>query len=219
MAGTFDYSYYNKNFPALKQIIENLKNSINFTTIEKICSVMNENRWYKMNSITENKSKFIKILVEKIGNDMETISFGSLIHIQNLMVYEGKLHLISYYKKRLVKPMNILNRLVKIKSAEQIYNLGNIFMLECEQIENNNPVILIKYLCGKYSIHLESIKTMNNDEIIKLLKDIIKVFESTTLLYNFSKKLDACKTVKDLASFIIEERDSRKEQYLFISPY
>ena len=206
LARVFDSSH-SKSFPKLNFAISTLKEKdLDIGTVRKICYMIYDNKWPDMTFFT---NEALKIVIEKIGEEISKVNFSSLIHIQNIMVKEGKKYIKNMYSKAIYTPENMEQRLNNIKTARALYDIGNIFMMEMEYAQDNNPKYLIESLCGKFSPYLKQIATLQNDEIMELLKKIMKEkIGVKTFMYNFDKKLNNCTSVAELITLIVDEKET-----------
>lgn len=201
LASVFDFSHYN-SYQNLQGAINSLQDKdLNFSTIEKISKMIKENGWNKMCSLNPIN---VQKLEQEIGNELENTKFGSLVHVQNVMLKSGKSYITNMYRKSIFKPKNMIERLQQVNTAEKLYNLGNDFKNEMEYEQDNNPEYLLKYLDGKSSSYLNQLEKMEEKEIIELLKKLIK--NKFWYKSKHFETLDKCSEIKDLVSFVTDHK-------------
>ena len=183
-----------------------------------------KNNWKNYSELVSNKKFIVDTLKKIIGKELLNISFESLKIIKNDVIKEAKKYLIFLYGNALAKPLNMTERLNNANTIKNIYNLGVEFLNEMEELQDTDPVYIIKYLCQRntqfdkdkstiqdeFSIYIEKIKSMDQNSILNLIKNIIVDKLNKSLMKNFENKLNDCSSLRDLISFIIEYEEKSR---------
>lgn len=223
LSSIYDFSDHS-NYNILKKIILNLNIQIQHNTISTVSSIIMKNNWKNYSELVYNKKFIVDTLKKLIGKEMLDISFESLKIIKKDVIKEAKKYLIFLYGNALAKPLNMAERLNNANTIKNIYNLGVEFLNEMEELQDTDPVYIIKYLCQRntqfdkdksiiqdeFSIYIERIKLMDQNSILNLIKNIIVEKLNKSLMKNFENKLSDCNNLRDLISFIIEYEEKSR---------